>query len=432
MGIKTYLDTNVYEAAIRRLHTIYDQFEHVMVSFSGGKDSTVLLHLAVQVAEERGRLPVHAMFIDLEGQYRETIRHVAEMFDDPRVAGTWFCIPLNLRNAVSSYQPFWACWDPGEQEQWVRPLPVHPTVVSDPSSFPFYRYRMEFEEFDVEYEEWLAGQLGGSLACLIGIRSDESLNRVRVIKRENVRRWQGHKWTHAWRPNVINAYPIYDWRVDDIWTYLGKNALPYNRLYDWMYLHGTSIHDQRICQPYGDDQRVSLDQFHAIEPDTWFRILERVQGVNYGARYAGLGRSGAEKRMLGYAGGLGLPEGHTWETYARTLLASLPNESRALYLVKINSFLKWWARYCGEQTSRFLTDAEDVFDNLGLYQSSFIPWDGYTGAEAPDKPEWRDSLWMRIARCILRHDFLGKTLSIGQTKNQFEKLSIIQKKYADL
>ena len=43
-----------------------------------------------------------------------------------------------------------------------------------------------------------------------------------------------------------------------------------------MYKNGVSIYEQRLCQPYGDDQRNGLDQFKALEYDTWSKVLSRV------------------------------------------------------------------------------------------------------------------------------------------------------------
>jgi predicted phosphoadenosine phosphosulfate sulfurtransferase len=82
-----------------------------------------------------------------------------------------------------------------------------------------------------------------------------------------------------------NIYPIYDWRVDDVWTYHGKHGRPYNKLYDLMHKAGLSLSQMRICQPYGDDQRRGLWLFHLIEPDTWARVVARVNGANGGALY---------------------------------------------------------------------------------------------------------------------------------------------------
>ena len=45
--MKIYLNKNVYDSAIERINFIFDEFKNVIVSFSGGKDSTVILNLAL-------------------------------------------------------------------------------------------------------------------------------------------------------------------------------------------------------------------------------------------------------------------------------------------------------------------------------------------------------------------------------------------------
>ena len=149
MAGKTYLNVNVLDAARERIRFVFDRFEAICVSYSGGKDSTVLLNLALEEARRRDRI-IDVLFIDLEAQYRCTIETVeAVMLGDPHIRPWWICLPLNLRNAVSVFQPHWVCWDPKEEKYWVRQMPKHECVISDPSFLPWFRYRMEFEEFIV-------------------------------------------------------------------------------------------------------------------------------------------------------------------------------------------------------------------------------------------------------------------------------------------
>ena len=54
---KETVEKNVYEMAGERTNQLYDLFDHVCVMFSGGKDSTVILNIALQVARERNRVP---------------------------------------------------------------------------------------------------------------------------------------------------------------------------------------------------------------------------------------------------------------------------------------------------------------------------------------------------------------------------------------
>ncbi len=235
MAGKHYQDADVHAATLSRLRLVFRNFERVCVAFSGGKDSSVTLQLALDVARELGRSPVDVLFIDLEGQYQATIDHVSEMLGRPDVRPWWVCLPLNLRNASSLEEPYWCCWEPGAEADWVRPLPKQRGVISDPAFFPFYRYRMEFEEFVAGFNAWLARE--EPTAFLVGIRSDESLNRYLAVKRRS--RAKQCAWTPpggsaplAWsardraNPQAVSFFPIYDWRFEDIWRCVADHATP--------------------------------------------------------------------------------------------------------------------------------------------------------------------------------------------------------------
>ena len=96
MSTKIYLDINVYDAARERLRTIYREFDRVCVSFSNGKDSGLMLNMAIDVARELVKLPVNAMYIDMEAQYRHAIEFTQRMFSRPEVSGWWICLPIHL------------------------------------------------------------------------------------------------------------------------------------------------------------------------------------------------------------------------------------------------------------------------------------------------------------------------------------------------
>ena len=105
---KRYYDTTVYEECKKRISYTFDNFDKLYVSFSGGKDSTVMLHMVMDEAISRNRT-VGVMIIDLEGQYEYTINHIrkcVDMYKD-NIDLHWICLPIHLRNAVSVYEPHW-------------------------------------------------------------------------------------------------------------------------------------------------------------------------------------------------------------------------------------------------------------------------------------------------------------------------------------
>ena len=189
---KFYLDKNVLEATKERIEYTFDNFKKVYVSFSAGKDSTVMLHLVADEARKRG-VKFGCLIVDLEGQYKLTIEHIDEMVKEYEdvIDLYWVCLPIHLRNAVSVYEPFWMCWDKDKREDWIRELPEQ--GISDESYFEFFSKGMEFEEFVPEFGEWYSS--GEETACLVGIRSDESLNRYRTISSKSKEVFNNKQWT---------------------------------------------------------------------------------------------------------------------------------------------------------------------------------------------------------------------------------------------
>lgn len=399
---KIYQDINVFDAAKQRVAKVFNDFEQVYVSFSGGKDSSALLQLTIEVAKEMGKLPVNVLVVDMEAQYRHTIEFVERMANLPEVNMYWVCLPIHLRNAVSQHQTHWICWDEDAKENWVRPLPTHPSVISDVNYFPFFRKAMEFEEFVPAFGEWFAGDK--LTACLVGIRSDESLNRFRTIVSTKKVRWDDQCWTTRLTDNLYNAYPIYDWRTEDVWTAHGKQKWDSNKTYDLMYMAGVPMSQQRLCQPFGDDQRSGLWLYKILEPETWALLVGRVAGANFGGRYAT--KSG---NVLGN-NHITLPEGHTWQSYSEFLLDSMPPPLAEHYREKINKFIAWWEKNGHKDGYDIIPDTADP-----------------KLEQARKAPSWR-----RIAKVLLKNDYWCKGLSFSQTKKEMEKRLEIISRYMDI
>jgi len=191
MGKKIYLNKSVLELSKKRISKIFDDFNDIYISFSGGKDSTVMTHLVLEEAIKRNR-KVGLLIIDLEAQYTETINHIEEMCEKYKdyIFLHWFCGELLLRNGVSDFEPKWICWDESKKNNWVRDKPK---LASDLSQYDFYQPKMGFEEFMVLFGKWYGE--GKKTAGFIGISSDESLHRYRAItSNKKGLTHKGYKW----------------------------------------------------------------------------------------------------------------------------------------------------------------------------------------------------------------------------------------------
>lgn len=382
--LKKGIGIDVLTASKNRIEYVFDRFEKVYLSFSAGKDSTALLHLTADYARRNNRR-FGVLLVDLEAQYHHTIQHALECVDmySDVIDLYWVSLPLSLRNAVSQFDPKWVCFDPEKKDEWVRNPP--PQAITDTSYFPFFKFGMEFEDFVEEFGHWYSD--GAPTACLVGIRSDESLNRFRTMIMDK-QSYEGLRWTTWMGKTVYNAYPIYDWRTSDIWTYSAKSGLPQNPIYNLMTKAGVPLGLQRICQPYGDDQRRGLWLFHLLEPETWTSVVRRVSGANSGALYA------KENGNILGNGKITKPDHHTWESYSKLLLSTMPPRTKEHFENKIAVFLKWYE-------SRGYPDG--------------IPDDGEVNQK--QTPNWK-----RVCKALLRNDYWCKGLGFSQhTSNKYEK-----------
>jgi predicted phosphoadenosine phosphosulfate sulfurtransferase len=392
---KIRLNKNVLLASEERIKYAFDNFEKIYLSFSAGKDSTVMLHLTMQEAKKRN-VKIGVLIVDLEGQYKLTIEHIYECIKEYSdfIDLYWVCLPIHLRNAVSVYEPFWMCWDSDVKKDWIRELPKE--SISDVNYFPFFRKGMEFEEFVPEFGEWYSQ--GKTTACLVGIRTDESLNRYRTIASNKKIMFDNKQYTTKVTENVFNFYPIYDWTTEDIWIYHAKNPEKrYNKLYELMHKAGLSISQQRICQPYGDDQRRGLWLFHLIEPETWAKVVTRVNGANSGSLY--VNESGA---INGY-NNITKPKNHTWKSFSILFLNSLPDITKEHYLNKIYTFEKWWKER--GYNNGIPDEAPSILESKKLAPS-----------------------WKRVCKSLLRNDFWCKGLGFTQHKTDAYKKYLELKK----
>lgn len=396
MKTKIELQTTCFEESKKRIKWTFNNFERIALSFSGGKDSTVMFHLAADEARKRGR-KFAVMIVDLEAQYTHTVDHVLNMVNIYRdvIDLHWVCLPISLSNAVSNFEPRWKCWDRDRREFWVRQEPKINGVISNVNDYPFFKDGMEFEEFVVLWAEWYAGNI--NTAVLVGIRADESLNRFRTICTFDKVTYKGKRWTTGVTEKVFNVYPIYDWKTRDIWVYHAKfKDKPHNKIYDLMNKAGVPLSQQRLCQPYGHDQRKGLWLYHILEPQTWYKLLCRVNGVNSGALYI------QESGNITGVNKIYKPEGHTWESFTKLVFATMPKVTREHYAKRFKTFINGWK-------SRGYKVIPD---------------------EAPlvlENAHWAPS-WRRMCKVLLRNDWWCKGLGLQQPKSEaYEKFMQIKK-----
>jgi len=269
ISVKVYTDKNVIESAKDRIGWLYDEFENVVVNVSGGKDSTVLFHLALEVARDRDRLPLKIQWIDQEAEWQSTVDIIEKWMTHEDTEPYWFQIPMKITNATSDDDDFLNCWYP--DEDWMRE-----------------RHEISIKENNYGTERF--SDLYGAIAreehlpqktvMLSGVRSEESPRRHMGITRQET--YKGRTWGRQYQfsDKLFTMYPLYDLSYSDIWKYIHDNNIEYNDVYDFQFKKGRNIQNMRVSNLHHETAVDSLWDMAEFEPETHDALVDRMDGIH--------------------------------------------------------------------------------------------------------------------------------------------------------
>ncbi len=430
---RVYKETNVYDAANERIDFVFKNFERVYLSFSGGKDSGVMLNLVLDYMRKNGiTQKIGVQILDNEANYSHSLEFMHSILKKNLdiLDVYWCCLPITLPCTVSSYAIDWQCWGERDKSRWIRPMPDEDYIVNiDNHPFDFFEEDMSYDDFWDGFSEWYSQ--GKTCANLIGIRASESLNRFRAIMNGEKEMFAGMPWTKKNTDHTYNVYPIYDWRTEDVWVANCRFDCEYNKLYDVFYRAGVPVSKMRVASPFMSESKSSLSLYRVIDPDCWARLCARVQGANFIATYG---------KQLSY-NTFKLPPGHTWKSFVKFLLDTLPKEVAENFRSRFVQSIRYWGR-----TGRGLPD--DVIDdmranNVKFYVNGTTPHGGNQLKRIVIKvpPDDLDCLrchnsqvtsWKRFAITILKNDHTCKYLGLAPTHEQAKRQRAIVEKYKNI
>ncbi len=267
---KHYIQKNVYEAAKERIKDAIQQSDNQIVLCSGGKDSTVTLHLVKEVYNELNiDKPVNVVFMDEEVISQTIINYVKKLKTDPEIKLYWLKIPLrsqiyntgNTREYVQN----------DKNREHIREAPPDALTLKD---FNINEDRVldQYHIADIQ-----ASLLPGKICLFKGIRTDESLFRLTQIIR---RRKSPHIGNH--KPKHFECVPIYDWSTRDIFLYFYLNNIPYNPIYDrQMYAKSTL----RVATPLHTESKNTYNHLREIDPTFYEKIIKIFPDMAHADRY---------------------------------------------------------------------------------------------------------------------------------------------------
>jgi len=322
------LGQDVYSLALERMAEIMGRFDHIAVSFSGGKDSTATLNVALEVAHSapqfRKHLPIRAVFFDEEAIPYETEEYVRRMGERDDVNLEWYCLPVQHRNACSRRSPYWWPWAPEAKDLWCRPLP--PEAITAVPGFRVYPAEARYTIPDTN--GLLCPPRLGNCAQLMGIRAAESLTRNLAVSQRAVDNYIIPYTGATSRGNIWKVYPVYDWTDTDVWTAPALKGWDYNRAYDRQAMAGVGVSRQRCSPAFGEEPIQKLHLFAQCFPEVWEKMVDRVPGVGSAVRYA-------LTELYGFGKIPDKPDGLTWPQFAHHFLAKHEPAARKMIAARI-------------------------------------------------------------------------------------------------
>ena len=328
---------------------------------------------------------------------------------------------------------YWYPWDDKKQDQWVRPMPQAPYVINLNNPFPHYHYRMHQEDLAKQFGRYYRESHGNrSTVCLLGMRAEESIQRYSGFLNKK-HGYDGTCWISQLFKDVWCASPLYDWSINDIWVANYKFGYDYNALYDLYYKAGLRPEQMRVASPFNDYSKDSLNLYRVIDPQVWTKLVGRVYGANFGAIYG-------KTKALGYRN-ITVPDGHTWESYTKFLLDTLPKRLQNNYVKKFQTSIRFWHETGGglsEETYQELLDhgykvRKNGYSNYTLDKKARVVFMGKIPDHTDDIKSSRDiPSWKRMCYCILRNDHICRFMGFGLTREEQKKVDIIRAKYGEM
>ena len=269
--MRIYKKQNVYDAAIERITWLFQEFEEVIVSVSGGKDSTICFELTMQIAKKLNRLPLKVLFIDQEAEWNSTIEQIKYWMYDKDVEPYWLQVPIKLFNATSDKDGWLYCWDPAEEDKWIHP---HDPVSIKENIYKTDRFHQMFRNFvNVEFKD-------KRVANVSGVRGEESPNRLTQLTHLPVYKWATWGSLVNREAERFSFFPLYDWSYSDVWKAIHDNGWKYNTLYDSQYQYGVSVRDMRVSNVHHETAVQNLFYLQEVEPETYAKLTRRLDGID--------------------------------------------------------------------------------------------------------------------------------------------------------
>jgi len=270
-----YMDTNVYEQALKRVEKIYNSHDEVWVNFSGGKDSLVMLKLVEEYHEINGYSDkINVIFRDEEMINTFVRDFVLTFVDNPKYNFKYYTTQLVSEIFVLGAKRKYIQWD--ENRRWVIDKPE--CGITEKGVYDQYNFNQLV--FDKRNKR---------VCNLVGIRADESLMRYSGISKSRI----PYLTKDPTLKNGTIGKPIYDWSEKDIFKYLHDKEIDYCQIYDMQIFNKESL---RVATILHAEASRNLYKVKTLDPILYNQVVDIFPDIELQARYhKDIAKSGKER-----------------------------------------------------------------------------------------------------------------------------------------
>lgn len=291
--MKVYSKKNVFDCALDRIRWVFREFNgNVIVSISGGKDSTVVMELALMVMrelKETGELPkdykLKVMWLDQECEWTETRAYNERVFSREEIEPYHMQLEFRLsNNATLIGDNYLHCWDRNIEDKDLcqpRSPRAYNQLYLDKvnKTGEYLPYSDRFHEVFENIYSWIFE--GKKFAALQGLKANENIRRNLQLTYQTG--YKGITWSRIAGTNKEGVVfsPIYDWNNIDNWVAIGKYHWDYNKVYDLMLQYGISVNNLRVSSLIHETSVAHNSTIvQELDPKLYERMTQRMPGIS--------------------------------------------------------------------------------------------------------------------------------------------------------
>jgi len=217
--------SNLAEEVRQNLIKILPNYDNIVIAYSGGKDSTLVVHFFLLSLENiRKKLNSYILFADTRVEIPLIVNLASNFLKKVR---EW-CKVKDLKVHIETLHPDL------KDSFWVQ-------LIGKGYQPPTFLFRWCVKRLKVKPFHNFLKNLKGKTILLLGLRSEESSLRKERLKKEG--------WISK-NKNIDVYSPIFNWTAGDVWDYLLKNDSPWGESYSWLFDTYLKATESCISLPY--------------------------------------------------------------------------------------------------------------------------------------------------------------------------------------